>query len=207
MAERTPPRFRRLGPDERRQALIRATMDCLSRYGPHGTGVREISRQVNVSPGLVRHYFGSKEELILETFRTVTAAFETTIRDVLQNSSASADDRIKAFFHSYFSTQVTEEGTVGAYLAFWNLARTDRTVRRLQRSAYRNLRTMLEPVLKRLAVDRGAAIDEKQTAIALIAMLDGLWLELCLDSAAFSRAKAVSISSAWLDAYLRSNVA
>ncbi len=36
------PKFRRLKSGERRQMLVEATLRCLSRFGPHGTGVREI---------------------------------------------------------------------------------------------------------------------------------------------------------------------
>ena len=44
MSSRTDscPSFRCLQPEERRQELVEATLDCLSQLGPHGTGVREI---------------------------------------------------------------------------------------------------------------------------------------------------------------------
>jgi hypothetical protein len=45
--------------------------------------------------------------------------------------------------------------------------------------------------------------DERKVAIGLVALLDGLWLEICLDPAAFSRATAVSRSWSWLDALVR----
>ncbi len=200
---RTQPMFRRLPPEERKRAIIQATLYCLSRFGPHGTGVREISRQVNVSPGLLGHYFASKEDLFVEAFRTVTAEFHEKMRSALSNPRDSAENRLRAFVRTYFSSHVTEDETVGAYLAFWNLARTDQEVRRVQRTAYRNLRDLLEPVLKAVADDRGARIDEREAAISLIALLDGLWLELCLDATAFSRKKAVAMSWSWIDTFLQ----
>jgi AcrR family transcriptional regulator len=38
----TPRKHRRLAASERRQSLIEAALDCLSRLGPDGAGVREI---------------------------------------------------------------------------------------------------------------------------------------------------------------------
>ncbi len=66
-----PRKHRRLAPDERRQSLIEAALDCLSQLGPHGTGVREICNRAGVSPGLLRHYFDGKDALITEAYRTL----------------------------------------------------------------------------------------------------------------------------------------
>ena len=197
-----PRKFRRLGPDERRRSLIEATLVCLSRFGPHGTGVREICSEADVSPGLLRHYFDGKDELIVEAFRTVTREFHESVRDILADPATSAEHRLKDFIEIYFSAQVTNEERVGTYLAFWTIARTNPAMRRIRRSAYRKQRALLEPVLKTLADDRGARIDEQRDAISLIALLDGLWLEMGLDPTAFSRAMAGSMSWAWLEAYL-----
>lgn len=194
------PKFRRLKADDRRQALIRATLHCLSLYGPQGTGVREICRHVDVSPGLLRHYFEGKDDLILAAFRTVTTDFHSEMEKVLEDGAKSSEERLKACFGHYFSRQVTEQDTVGAYLAFWTMARSDPEVHRIQRSAYKDLRSLLEPVLAALAEERGATVDQRQVAIGLIALLDGLWLEMCLDPKAFSRSRAVAMSWSWLDA-------
>ena len=196
----TRPKFRRLKAEDRRQALIRATLHCLSRYGPQGTGVREICRNVDVSPGLLRHYFEGKDDLILAAFKSVTAEFHAEMSTVLEGGAKSPEERLKACFGLYFSRQVTEDETVGAYLAFWTMARTDPLVHEIQRSAYKDLRALLEPVLGALAEGRGATIDERQAAIGLIALMDGLWLEMCLDPQAFSRGRAVALSWSWLDA-------
>jgi hypothetical protein len=54
-----------------------------------------------------------------------------------------------------------------------------------------------------LAEERSVHIDERKVAIGLVSLLDGLWLEICLDPAAFSRTTAVSLSWQWLDAVVR----
>ena len=197
------PKFRRLKSDERRQMLVEATLRCLSRFGPHGTGVREICHQVDVSPGLLSHYFDSKEALILEALRTLTREFHDKLRSDLVDGEASAERRLRSSFETYFSSRETDVERTGAYLAFWTLARTDPAVRRIQRAAYRKQQRLFESVLKALAVDRGVHIDAHKAAIGLVSLLDGLWLEICLDSAAFSRATAVSLSWRWLDAFVR----
>jgi AcrR family transcriptional regulator len=196
-------KFRRLGPDERRRSLIEATRICFARYGPHGTGVREICRQADVSPGLLRHYFDGKDALILETFRVLTQEFYQGIRIALEAPEASAEDRIGGFFDSYFSQELTEEEPFGAYLAFWMLARTDPAVRRIQRASYRKHRRLLEPVLTALADQRGVRVDAAEVAVGLIALLDGLWLGVCVDPRTLPRAQTNGMAWAWLDAYFQ----
>ena len=181
---------------------MRAALSCLSRFGPHGTGVREICHHVNVSPGLLSHYFDSKEALILEALRTLTQEFHEKMQRVL-TADVSVEQRLQASFEAYMSSRVTDAERAGAYLAFWTLARTDPAVRRIQRSAYRKQQQLFQHALKVLAAERGVRIDERKVAIGLVSLLDGLWLEICLDPAAFSRATAVSVSWDWLDAVVR----
>ena len=181
---------------------MRAALSCLSRFGPHGTGVREICHHVNVSPGLLSHYFDSKEALILEALRTLTQEFHEKMQRALA-ADVSVEQRLQASFEAYMSSRVTDAERAGAYLAFWTLARTDPAVRRIQRSAYRKQQQLFQHALKALAAERGVRIDERKVAIGLVSLLDGLWLEICLDPAAFSRTTAVSLSWDWLDAVVR----
>ncbi len=196
-------KYRRLAPSERRQGLIEAALDCLARLGPHGAGVREICDRAGVSPGLLRHHFDGKDELIIEAYRALTREFHQNLHGVLSDPTESAAQKLQAFINTYFSSEVTRDERVASYISYWTLARTDQTIQRIQRSAYRRLRRLLAPVLNRLAKDRGVRIDAEQVAISLIALLDGFWLELCVDPKRFSRAKTSTICWEWLEAFLR----
>jgi hypothetical protein len=133
----------------------------------------------------------------------LTRDFHEKMRSVMTAADASAEKRMQSAFEAYFSSRVTDAERAGAYLAFWTLARTDPAVRRIQRSAYRKQQQLFQSALKELAGERGARIDERKLAIGLVSLLDGLWLEICLDPAAFSRATAVSIAWHWLEAVVR----
>jgi TetR/AcrR family transcriptional repressor of bet genes len=198
-----PKKYQRLEPSERRQSLIAAALDCLSRLGPQGAGVREICDQAGVSPGLLRHYFDGKDALIIEAYRALTQEYHRSLRDVLTGSAESAGQRMRAFFDAYFLNPATGEERVGAYIAFWTLGRTDPTIQRIQRSAYRRLRKILAPVLNELAEDRGVRIDAGQVATSLVALLDGFWLDMCIDPKRFSRVKTSAACWNWLDTFLR----
>jgi TetR/AcrR family transcriptional repressor of bet genes len=200
---KTPRKHRRLAASERRQSLIEAALDCLSRLGPDGAGVREICDRAGVSPGLLRHYFDGKNELIVEAYRALTREYHGNLNRVLTGPAESAEQRLRSFFDAYFSSQLPGEGRAGTYAAFWTLGRTDPTIRRIQRSAHRRLQKLLAPALSELAEDRGAQIDAEQVASSLIALLDGYWLDMCIDPERFSRAKTGAICWEWLETFLR----
>ena len=199
----TPRKRRRLAPSERRESLIAAALDCLSRLGPHGASVREICDRAGVSAGLLRHYFDGKDALIIEAYRTLTREYHGSLRGILSGPAESAEQRLRSFFDAYFSNQVTGEERIGTYIAFWTLGRTDPMIQRIQRSAYRKLRKLLAPVLNDLAGERGVQIDAEQVAIGLIALLDGFWLDMCIDPKRFSRAKTIAACWEWLETFLR----
>ncbi len=199
-----PPRkHRRLAPSERRQSLIEAALDCLSQLGPDGAGVREICARAGVSPGLLRHYFDGKNALIIEAYRALTREYHGTLHRVLSGTEKSAERRLRSFFDAYFSSEVMGKERVGTYAAFWTLGRTDSTIQRIQRTAYRRLQKLLAPVLRELAEDRGARIDEEQVASSLIALLDGYWLDMCIDPERFSHEKTSAACWEWLETFIR----
>ena len=63
-------KFRREGEERRRDALIAAALDLVSEGGPEAATVRAIAERAGVTPGLIRHYFRTKEDLTRAAYRT-----------------------------------------------------------------------------------------------------------------------------------------
>ena len=51
---------------ERREAILRTTLDVFSLNGYRGASLRAIARQLEISPALLQHYFASREGLLME---------------------------------------------------------------------------------------------------------------------------------------------
>lgn len=49
--------------EETRRKILKSASDLFASYGFEGTSVRQIARGAEVSLGMIRHYFGSKEGL------------------------------------------------------------------------------------------------------------------------------------------------
>jgi AcrR family transcriptional regulator len=51
---------------ERREAILRTTLEVFSQNGYRGASLRAIARELDVSPALLQHYFSSREDLLAE---------------------------------------------------------------------------------------------------------------------------------------------
>ena len=83
MSARRP--FQRIGEESRRAALIEATLALIAEGGPQAATVRAIALRAGVTPGLIRHYFATKEDL-------VAAAHEALMTGLTEASEARLDD-------------------------------------------------------------------------------------------------------------------
>jgi AcrR family transcriptional regulator len=52
------------GPDDVAESLLAAAFDLFSERGPANVSVRQIAQAAGVAPGLVHHYFASKDDLV-----------------------------------------------------------------------------------------------------------------------------------------------
>ena len=77
--------------------------------------------------------------------------------------------------------------------------RSDDEVAAVHRDFYARQRLRIAGTLSRLAREEGLSLDAQAEALAITAMMDGLWLEHCLDRASFEPEEAVALCEAWLE--------
>jgi AcrR family transcriptional regulator len=196
-------KFTRELPAVRRRALIEATARCLAERGHAATSVREVCARAGVSPGLVRHYFGGIDALIAETYRSIGSHVAETLVIALNAADATPEARLRAFIDASFRPPVLDPDLLSIWLSFWALVRRDEAIRQIHRDVYAAYRRRLEGLIAEAAGSR--PVDTALAALAFTAMLDGLWLELCLDPSVFTPDDAVRIANGWVDGLLSGN--
>ena len=188
------PRFERQLPQQRRRALIEATIASLKRYGHDGLSIRTISSAAGVSVGLINHHFPNKDELVGGMQAAVARA---------ENSPRA---RLRAFLEASFSPPNLDADVLAVWVVFWGLYRHSPLIQRVHHETYegyvRLLRGMLSDLLQGRR-SRGSSIDLRLAAIGLAALLDGLWLEWCLEPGTFRPADALGLCEAWVDSLVR----
>ncbi len=188
------PRFTRADPDVRRAALIEAAAASLSERGAGGASVRDVAARAGVSPGLIRHHFGGFSALMAQTYREVVARVDASLDAAVAAAGDDPRSRLLAFLEASFAPGIVDADLLGAWLGFWGLVRTDPDAAAVHAETYVAYRIRLEELLAPLGVE-----DVRGAAIGLSALLDGLWLELCLDADAFTRDEAVALCRRWVE--------
>lgn len=59
----------------RRDEILQATLTLIPQHGLTGLRISHIAQQADCSPGIIYHYFASKDEIILSLGELVTAEF------------------------------------------------------------------------------------------------------------------------------------
>jgi TetR/AcrR family transcriptional repressor of bet genes len=199
--KRHVPKFRRATPAVRREALVEATLRCLKKHGHDGASVRRISAAAGVSIGLINHHFPSKTGLIAETYETLALSLQDSLRSQAENSAATPRARLSNFFRASFAPELLDPQLFNVWVVFWSMVAHSREIRAVHDRTYGQYRSILETLLREL-VKSGAAPDLKlrSAAIALSALLDGLWVELSLSSETFKPREAIAICEDWVNA-------
>jgi len=193
------PRFTRDLPEVRKRKLIEATAQCLAELGYADTSVRAVAAKARVSPGLVAHHFKGIDDLIVATYSHVGAQVAETLAQAMDSARGDAETKIRAFIDASFRPPVLDRDLLAIWLSFWSLVRRDPGVRKVHKKVYADYRNRLEGLIANIARAHRFRIDAHLAALGFTAMLDGLWLELCLDPTTFSREDALRIAHAWVD--------
>lgn len=194
------PRYERRLADDRRQALIEAAIESLKRHGHEGLSVRRIAAEAGVSIGLINHHFPNKNALVAESYRHFSRQLTEGFQAAVRRAPPEPRARLRAFFEAVFSRPNLDPHVLTAWIVFWGLFRQSPAIRKVHDEAGRGYGELLRTLLADLMQDSGKSrIDPRLGAIGLTAMLDGLWLEWCLDPKNFKPKEAVSLCEAWID--------
>ena len=180
--------FTRESADARRADLIEATAACLAEHGLAGTNVRAICAKAGVSPGLLRHYFDGIDDLVAATYQATSDRMDAIFAAAVASAGAEPRARLLAYLTASFRAPVTDTELLGAWTAFWALARSDARMADIHAQSYAGYRARLGELLTACG-----ARDAGRVAIMLTAMVDGLWLELSLDAESFGADTAVAM--------------
>jgi AcrR family transcriptional regulator len=193
------PAFTRAEPDARRLSLIEACARVLAREGAGGTSVRAVAQEAGVSPGLVGHYFGGIDAAIAATYAHVEAQVSSALDAALAGAGNDPRARLEAYVTASFAPSIASGELLATWIAFWSLVRSRPHIARQHDEQYAAFRARLEALLAECGIAPGKL---RQAAIATTALVDGLWLELCLSPDAFSADEAGAIARAQLDALI-----
>ena len=200
-----PRKFERHLPAARRQALVEATLDCLAREGHDGLSIRRISEQAGVSVGLINHHFPSKTALVAEAYRALHDRLAAVLAEALARAPAprSARKRLDRYIEASFSAPNLDPDILHIWVVFWSLSRHTPEIREVREATYAASLAGLEGLIGEALREAGKRTASAYlAAIGLTALLDGLWLEYCLNPRTFTPAEGIRLAMVWVEATL-----
>ncbi|PTU02565.1 TetR family transcriptional regulator, partial [Pseudomonas sp. HMWF031] len=146
----------------------------------------------------LNHHFGSIDALIADTYQKLASELTTALLQEIEQAGTPAQ-KMDAFLVGSFSPRVMDPKLLGVWVVFWSLIRHSEHVCQSHVKTYGAYIDLLRQLLDDMADSEGFRIhDTRLAAIGLSAMLDGLWLEWCLNPETFSAANGLHICRCWI---------
>ena len=190
---------------ERRKALIHAAIDVIGEHGSLDVPVKVIAEHAGMSPALAFHYFGGKDEIIVETMRYLLRELSNSVVAGLRQARTPAE-RIDGIICASFAPGQFDRKTIAAWLVFYLKAYSSPPAARLLAIYFRRLESNLVAAFKQLLIDGGDISISGQTATELAeglgAMIDGLYIRQALGAREPDAHRAIELCRRYVDAEL-----
>ena len=171
------------------RALIAATIESIHRHGFAATTVDTICGLADLSRGMVRHCFRSKDALMVAAYEHVGEQWRHWREQRNARIGVPGRPQLEAIATDMFSD--LKPADISAWLAYSVAALSIPEIGAVNRRLYDELRRDAAVHFAEAARQAGAALDPWQAACGFIALSDGLWLQHLLEPETITREVAV----------------
>lgn len=193
-------RGRKASKEVRQQQLIEATIDSLAKRGYAETTMADVADGAGLSRGIVNFHFESKEKLLIATLQYMYDEYSAHWRAALQKAGDDPARQLQVLVWADFDRSICNKRKLAAWLAFWGEAKS--------RPVYQALSSSRDAYYQQVFIDLCATLKERGgygyepqvMALALSAMLEGLWLRLMMGTEDTTRETALQAANAFLAA-------
>jgi len=193
---RTKPRT---ASKEARQAqLIKATIGSIAKHGLSVTTMATVAKEAGLSQGIINLHFQSKERLLEETLRYIVDEYRTAWFKALDESSDGAAQKLSALVAVDFDKRICQRNKLAVWFAFWGESRSRLTYRKICARSSREYKQILTGLCEQVISEGAYQARAQHVATGLLAMNEGLWLDLLIDPSEMTPAQAQVISMAYL---------
>lgn len=195
--KRRAPRFNRLSGEERRAALVSAGLACMARGGIQEFTVDRICVEAGVSRGLITHHFGSMNALLAAVYAHMYDGSTKPTRAVVPGET-----RLSALLDAFFAPEVFNRDMLNIWLALWGQISVNEDLRAEHRVQYPAYVRDVAAAIDAAAAQNGRTVDAGTLARTLIALVDGLGLQHCIEPGSMAAVSASSACRALLEPHV-----
>lgn len=191
----------------RREQIVRATIRCLARDGYAGLTMKRVALEADVSQGILHYYFRDKAAMLAAAALRVTTDLDRRVAAEARGTR-DARGRLRAVIRACLRTAVENRDFWTVFIEFWGEALHDRRLARVNRQAYARARRLIGTALARgIAAGEFRGRDVQEAAAVVLALLDGLSLQLTFDRGLMTLPRAARAAETALFSYLATGAA
>lgn len=193
-------RGRKASKEVRQQQLIEATIDSLAKRGYSETTMADVADGAGLSRGIVNFHFESKEKLLIATLQYMYDEYSAHWRAALRKAGDDPARQLQILVWADFDRSICNKRKLAAWLAFWGEAKSRPVYQALSSSRDAYYQQVFIDLCATLKQSGGYAYEPQVMALALSAMLEGLWLRLMMGTEDTTRETALQAANAFLAA-------
>lgn len=192
---------KRVDHESRRRQIAEAVWGIAAGRGLEAASLRDVAAEAGVSMGMVQHYFGTKDRMILFACEYIVELAERGVREIIANSPDPDAPRsvIRSVFVQTLPLEEERRAGISVWLAFLSRAVVDADLAAFVRRAWAGTHDLIVGQLR--SAQKGGEIsgslDPEREAVALVSLIDGLASHLMLGH--YSGDEALAAVDAHLD--------
>ena len=183
-----------------RQRLIDACISALHLYGPSRTTVEKVVAIADLSPGIVRFYFDSKDAMLVASLAHLAAEFEQRVLEPVARLKDSPVRALEQLVELYFDPEIASSRKVSVWYSFWGEASSRQEYQDICGKKDEDFAALVRELIGALIARTGAPhLDADAVSLGLIGVLEVLWQGIAFQSErGIDRGAARSRSLAYL---------
>lgn len=181
--EPTPPATTRAVRTRQRQRLIDACISALHLYGPSRTTVEKVVAIADLSPGIVRFYFDSKDAMLVASLAHLAAEFEQRVLEPVARLKDSPVRALERLVELYFDSEIASPRKVSVWYSFWGEASSRQEYQDICGKKDEDFAALVHELIGSLIEQTGAQhLDPDAVSLGLIGVLEVLWQGIAFQS-------------------------
>ncbi|SOD63387.1 transcriptional regulator, TetR family [Streptomyces zhaozhouensis] len=180
---------------ERRERVVDAVHRLADRHGIEGVTLRDVAREAGLSMGAVQRGFRDKDEMLALALARVSARFVERARAAAAEPSPGALERVLLDVALLGEGQRAE---AQVWLAFVARAAVTPSLAMTLRDGHPEVASLLTRLVAEVAAGSGASVDAAAEARALLALADGLTVQVLLGQLGRDEARRLLVDRARL---------
>jgi TetR/AcrR family transcriptional repressor of bet genes len=183
-----------------RQRLIDACISALHIHGPSRTTVEKVVALADMSPGIVRFYFDSKDAMLVASLAYLASEFEERVMQPVARMKGEPVQALERLVDLYLDAQIASPRKVSVWYSFWGEASSRQEYQEICGRKDEDFAALVRELIEAMIARSGHAhLDAEAVALGLIGVLEILWQSFAfVDESRIDRAAARSRSIAYL---------